>query len=161
MNEPIETFKTRFNKAINIRDIKPVELSEKSSISKSTISHYMSGYTKPKSDKLYMLAMALNVNEAWLMGYDVPMERQTETITFDEKPDDTPLNEALNKISTNNLNLTDEEAEKVKEFVKILKSNKHSSLVNLFLNAAHEIEGATEEDKKQSDALMENDDFWK
>lgn len=161
MNEPIETFKTRFNKAINIRDIKPVELSEKSGISKSTISHYMSGYTKPKSDKLYMLAMALNVNEAWLMGYDVPMERQMDTITFDDKPDNTPLNEALNKINNDNINLTDEEAEKVKEFVKILKSNKHSSLVNLFLNAAHEIEGATEEDKKQSDEIMENDDFWK
>ena len=35
----------------------------------------MSGYTQPKSDKLFILSKALNVNEAWLMGLDVPMER--------------------------------------------------------------------------------------
>lgn len=75
MNKPIQDFKVRFNKALLSQEIKPVELSEKTGLSRSTISHYMSGYAKPKSDKLYVLAKALNVNEAWLMGYDVPMER--------------------------------------------------------------------------------------
>lgn len=75
MDKIIEDFKMRFNKALLSQAMKPVELSEKTGISKSTISHYMSGYTKPKSDKLYVLAKALDVNETWLMGYDVPMER--------------------------------------------------------------------------------------
>ncbi len=87
MQKPIDEFKNRFNKILSLKDVKPVELAEKTGLSKSTISHYMSGYTKPKSDRLYMLAKTLNVNEAWLMGYDVPMERDTyedqNIITFD------------------------------------------------------------------------------
>lgn len=76
MNESKEDFQKRFNKAISIRNIRPADLAEKSGLSKSTISHYMSGYTKPKSDKLFILAKALNVSETWLMGYDVPMEKE-------------------------------------------------------------------------------------
>lgn len=37
----------------------------------------MSGYTKPKSDKLYILAKALDVSETWLMGYGDSMERSS------------------------------------------------------------------------------------
>lgn len=44
-------------------------------MNKSDISQYCSGKTEPNQDKLFILGMALNVNEAWLMGYDVPMER--------------------------------------------------------------------------------------
>lgn len=76
--EAISDFKTRFNQALSCRNMKPVELSEITGISKSTISHYMSGYTKPKTDKLYILAKALGVNEAWLIGYNIPMERDEE-----------------------------------------------------------------------------------
>lgn len=72
-----DEFKKRFNEAIISRNIKPIELSQKTGLSKSTISHYMSGYAKPKSDKLYILAKALDVNEAWLMGLDVPMENDS------------------------------------------------------------------------------------
>lgn len=75
MSKVAEEFTIRFNKALSIRNMKPSELSEKTGISKSTISHYMSGYTKPKSDKLFILANALDVAEAWLMGLDVAMER--------------------------------------------------------------------------------------
>ena len=52
-----------------------VELSTKTKIPKSSISQYLSGYAKPKQDRIYLLASALNVSEAWLMGYDVPIER--------------------------------------------------------------------------------------
>ena len=75
MNTTADSFTNRFNNALNLRNIKPVELAEKTGISKSTISHYMSGYTKPKSDKLFILAKALDVSETWLMGYDVPINR--------------------------------------------------------------------------------------
>lgn len=78
MRTPTDNFKTRFNKVISMRNIKPTELAQKTGLSKSTISHYMSGYTKPKSDKLFVLAKALNVREQWLMGLDVPMERVSD-----------------------------------------------------------------------------------
>lgn len=41
---------------------------------KSDISQYVSGKTKPNQDKLFVLSQALQVNVAWLMGYDVPPE---------------------------------------------------------------------------------------
>lgn len=75
MNEMIDTFANRLNKAINIRNIKPVELAEKTGIDKSKISSYMSGRYKAKQDGIYLLANALDVSEAWLMGLDVPMDK--------------------------------------------------------------------------------------
>ncbi len=39
-------------------------------ITKSQLSEYIAGKTVPKADKISILAMALNVSEAWLMGYN-------------------------------------------------------------------------------------------
>jgi transcriptional regulator with XRE-family HTH domain len=46
---------------------------------KSALSQYLSGRNEPNQYKLTVLALALNVSEAWLMGYDVPMERKETT----------------------------------------------------------------------------------
>lgn len=43
-------------------------------MNKSDISQYVSGKVEPSQDKLVVLAMALNVSEAWLMGFDIPEE---------------------------------------------------------------------------------------
>ena len=75
MDKLVDTFTNRLNKAISLRNIKPIELSEKTGIDKSKISSYMSGRYKAKQDGVYLLAHALNVSEVWLMGYDVPMEK--------------------------------------------------------------------------------------
>ena len=45
-------------------------------MNKSDISQYVSGKVEPNQDKLAVLGMSLNLNEAWLMGYDVPMKRK-------------------------------------------------------------------------------------
>lgn len=45
-------------------------------INKVAIHNYVIGKVLPKQDKLLILGMALNVNEAWLMGFDVPRERK-------------------------------------------------------------------------------------
>lgn len=42
---------------------------------RSALSQYVSGKVEPRQDKLSILSMALNVSEAWLMGYDVPRWR--------------------------------------------------------------------------------------
>lgn len=78
MNELIDTFANRLSKIITIRNIKPIELSEKTGINKSKISSYMSGRYKAKQDGIHILSKVLNVDPAWLMGYDVPMERELE-----------------------------------------------------------------------------------
>ena len=47
-------------------------------LSKGALNQYLSGTVKePRNDKLSVLAFALGVSEAWLMGFDVPIERTT------------------------------------------------------------------------------------
>jgi len=48
-------------------------------MNKSDISQYVSGKVEPNQRKLFVLGKALNVSEAWLMGYDVSRERNNET----------------------------------------------------------------------------------
>jgi transcriptional regulator with XRE-family HTH domain len=50
---------------------------------KSALSQYLSGRNEPNQYKLTVLALALNVSEAWLMGYDVPMKRKEITTDKD------------------------------------------------------------------------------
>ncbi|MGN0272388.1 MAG: transcriptional regulator [Lachnospiraceae bacterium] len=45
-------------------------------MNKSDISQYVSGKVEPSQEKLVVLGYALNVTEAWLMGFDVPRERK-------------------------------------------------------------------------------------
>ena len=45
------------------------------SLQKSDLSQYYNGKHEPSQDKLFILGQVLEVNEAWLLGYDVPMER--------------------------------------------------------------------------------------
>lgn len=72
-----QEFNMRLKKAMNIRAITQSELCEKTGIPKSAMSQYISGNFKPKQNRTHSLAKALDVNEAWLMGYDDPMERQS------------------------------------------------------------------------------------
>ena len=73
----------RLGEAISDAGMRPIELSEKTGIPKSMLSYYINGKTKPKADRLYKIAQALDVSEAWLLGYDVPKYR-----TEDQKKND-------------------------------------------------------------------------
>lgn len=68
-----ENFKDRLNKALAIRNITPAELSKRTGISESTISQYRSGYSKPKKERLEIIAKALSINPVWLMGFNTSM----------------------------------------------------------------------------------------
>ena len=48
-------------------------------LGKNDLSQYVSGKVEPGQDKLSILGLAIGVSEAWLMGYDVSMERSTPT----------------------------------------------------------------------------------
>lgn len=65
---------------MDARGIKSQELSRITGIDKSSISCYRSGKYKANSANLYILADALRVNPAWLMGSDeVPMDIRDAT----------------------------------------------------------------------------------
>ncbi len=86
-NEKTETCGNRIEKALNIRKMKQSELCKLANVPKSSLSLYLRGAYEPKQDKIYKMAVALNVSEAWLMGYDVPMQREETTPSTSELTD--------------------------------------------------------------------------
>lgn len=79
MSKLIDTFANRLKYALMVKDIKPIELSKKTGISKTNISCYMSGKYEAKQDGVKILADALDINPVWLMGYDVSMDKTIKT----------------------------------------------------------------------------------
>ncbi len=94
-----ESFSKRLKEAMKIRNMNQSELSQKSGISKSSLSEYLKGKYEAKQTGLFNLAKALNVNEVWLMGEDVPMDRdfgRSKVIEIDVI--DLVTNEVIQKI---------------------------------------------------------------
>lgn len=71
----MSTFCDRLKTAMSLRNMKAADLATATGLSKPRISQYVNGIYEAKQTALYLLAQALNVSEAWLMGYDVPMDR--------------------------------------------------------------------------------------
>lgn len=70
------TIAERIREGLALRGMRQIDLVEQTGIGKSSISTYLSGEYEPKQKNIYKIAKALNVSEAWLMGYDVPKERE-------------------------------------------------------------------------------------
>ncbi len=196
----------RLKEGMDIRQLKQVDIVERTGINKGALSSYLSGKYEPKQNNIYLLAKALHVNEAWLMGHDVPMERKMPSINFNDSPDDMPYNRALEKLGKNIVPTEDEMKAFQEEFPKVLKNipkafrnvlktiddtykeklltfydslnaegkaeaikrieelayiPKYTANPSTILNAAHEIKGATEEEKQHDEDIMNDDEFWK
>ena len=76
--------RNRIREALQIRNMKQVELSEKTGIAKGTINNWLNNRYQPKQTPLVKMAKALDVSELWLAGYDVPMNRPVEQKKSDE-----------------------------------------------------------------------------
>lgn len=83
-----ETTSVRLRKIMEERNLRQVDILNLTKpycseygvkMNKSDLSQYCSGKTEPNQEKLFILGKALNVSEAWLMGFDVPMERTNLT----------------------------------------------------------------------------------
>lgn len=66
---------SRIRTGLAARNLSQAELCRMTGIKKSAMSQYFNGGLVPRQDRTFLIARALNVNEAWLMGFDVPMER--------------------------------------------------------------------------------------
>ena len=73
--DPIESCAKRIRKALSIRNMTQSELCRRTKIATSAMSEYLRGLYDPKQDKIYLMSEALNVDPVWLMGFDVPMEK--------------------------------------------------------------------------------------
>ncbi len=74
----------RLKELLSLRKLKQIDVLEKAKpfcekynvkLEKNDLSQYVSGKVEPGQRKLFILALTFNVSEAWLMGFDVPMER--------------------------------------------------------------------------------------
>lgn len=81
---PKESCSARLKKALSIRNMTQAELCQKTKIPKSALSEYIKGLYEPKQDRLLILSDALNVDPVWLMGFDIPMEKEDKKISSGE-----------------------------------------------------------------------------
>ena len=79
-------FAARLSQALDARNMKAADLSKKTKVSEGTISCYINGKYEAKQNRVRTFAEALNVNPAWLMGYDVPMDNDAPTIPAGFEP---------------------------------------------------------------------------
>lgn len=69
-------------------------------LNKNDLSQYVSGKVEPGQNKLYILGLALNVSEAWLMGFDVPMDKSSSGYYKDNSNNDLLLTQHEKKVVT-------------------------------------------------------------
>ena len=68
----------RLTELMNYFGITQADLSKRTGIPKSSMSSYVSGQRKPRQNVLTNIADAYGIDEAWLLGYDVPMKKTSE-----------------------------------------------------------------------------------
>ncbi|MGS0657094.1 helix-turn-helix domain-containing protein [Staphylococcus arlettae] len=120
------SFSKRLKQALTNSGMKQVDVINKTKqyyeetgvkVSKTDLSQYVNGKTEPGQKKLYVLAKALNVSEAWLLGYDVPTERPTD----EERQSKNSFETIAAHLEGE---LTDEEWQEVIEYAEYIKSKR-------------------------------------
>lgn len=70
MSDDLKVFASRLQTAMNRANINQVELGKAIGVTHATISRYLSAQLDPRSNRLHAMAKVLDVNPAWLYGFD-------------------------------------------------------------------------------------------
>lgn len=155
----------RLKQIMNERGLKQVDILNlaapicaryKVKMNKSDLSQYVSGKTEPSQEKLVVLGMALNVSESWLMGFDVPMSRESSMNNTTYINTNPRLALAISLFES----LEDKAQDMAIDNMKLLQKV-YPRIEEPLLNAAHErtdIE-VTDEMRKHDEGIMDDDDF--
>ncbi len=93
----ISSTSARLKEIMNEKGLKQVDILIKAKpfcekygvrLGKNDLSQYINGKFEPGQEKLTILGLALDVNEAWLMGYDVEKSRDKAPVPTGENDDD-------------------------------------------------------------------------
>jgi transcriptional regulator with XRE-family HTH domain len=84
MEKAQESISVRLRKALDASGKKQADLVRETGLDRGSISSYLSGKYEPKQKAIYKLAAALDVSEAWLLGYNVARERSPESKKNDQ-----------------------------------------------------------------------------
>lgn len=125
--------KDRLYELMTKRGITQSDIVNRTGIPKSSVSMYVAGTRTPKQDKIAIIANAYNINPVWLMGFDVPMEKESNNayelgeamadIVTGSNEDMSEVMEYYSKISK----LTKEQKECVYEFIDMLIAKNESA----------------------------------
>ena len=124
MENSKSSLKDRLYEAMAIKGKKAVDLTRDLKIPKSAVSQYLSGKSQNMdSERLYAIAKYLDVDEPWLLGFDVPMKSNTETkkeqpINFDGLSDE--RKEFINKVRQ----MSDAEFDRLKQILSLVENTK-------------------------------------
>ena len=69
------SFRDRLSQLLEIKGLSQIEFCNIVGLDKSTVSLYMHNKRSPRQFVIARISDAFNINPAWLMGYDAPMER--------------------------------------------------------------------------------------
>lgn len=69
------TFAERLKEGLEAADMSQARLARLVGVERATINKYLHGKYKATQQNLYKIAVALDVSEAWLMGFDVEKYR--------------------------------------------------------------------------------------
>jgi len=92
---------------------------EQVKISRPYLSQYVTGKFEPNQERLEVLARAMNVDEVWLMGYDVPMRADTDEFRQEMFDEDHVLFDYTR--------LSDESKKTVRSIINALKAQENNS----------------------------------
>lgn len=186
-----ESTATRLRKIMESKGLRQVDIlkltipyCEKYGIkmNKSDISQYCSGKNEPNQEKLFVLGKALNVSESWLMGFDVPMERNDYEFKDTIAPDGISFNNNVEefkkaydkstlrknkleyKLLENMQRLNNNGKKNLLDYSEILLGNPNfiESNDHLEVMAAHERTDikVTDEMRKHDKGIMMDDSEW-
>lgn len=120
------TTSTRIKQAMNSSNLKQIDIVNKAKsleketgikLTKTDLSQYVNGKVTPGQKKLYILAKILNVNEAWLLGYDVERARIDDKSRAEFNQQQDTMAAHFDKDG-----LTEEEIEEVNKFIQWVKN---------------------------------------
>lgn len=112
--------RNRIREALALRNMKQVELCEKTGIKKSSVNNWLAQRWQPKQNALMKMASVLDVSEMWLAGYDVPPDRPIEQKKSDELAQlihSIRKDEELKDLITSICTLNDEQRKTIKSMV--------------------------------------------
>lgn len=130
----VSTTADRLRQLMRERGLKQVDILEKAKpyagrygtkLTKTDLSQYVAGKVEPRQDKLTVLGMALAVPEAWLMGYDVPIEHaDTPQHAVEDLKDDPLANQLFAAYGEVKKEFDAEDIEDIKMFMEMVAERK-------------------------------------
>lgn len=128
----METIRNRIKEGMKMRKINAAQLAKMSGVSEASISNYLNDKVKPKTNNIQKLASALEVNEAWLMGYDVDPDADYDGVFKSDEVQNSKLEPSENygrlykniirKILDDSLN--DDDLKNIDDYVTFILSKK-------------------------------------